>query len=101
MAVCKTILISHFRFPYFQVIKPLTTHTRFLEILIEKVFKNIVGKGENDGNQHSPFPKLFLNGHKKQIQRFELYFFCCLQKLLLPNLTLLTITESHFNWLTS
>ena len=44
-------------------------------------FKNIVGKGENAGNQHFlPFPKCFLP-FPEHISNFLSHLFCCLQML--------------------
>ena len=59
--------------------KLITTQSRLLMTLNEKAFENIVGKGENAGNQHfllfpqcvQPFPKRFLV--------FRPNFFCRLQ----------------------
>ena len=45
----------------------------------KEAFENILGKGENAGNQHFlPFPKCFLP-FPKQILIFQLHLFCCLQ----------------------
>ena len=41
-------------------IKIFTTQSRLLMTLKKKAFENIVGKGENAGNQHFlPFPTFF------------------------------------------
>ena len=46
-----------------------------------KPFKNIVGKGENAGNQHFPlFPQCFIP-FPKQISIFQPNLICCLQML--------------------
>ena len=58
-----------------------TTQSRFLTTLIKKHFENIVGKGENAGNQHFLlFPQCFLP-FSKQISIFQSHFFCCLRML--------------------
>ena len=45
----------------------------------EKTFKNIVGKGENAGNQHFLlFPQCFLT-HHRQKSSIERYLICRLQ----------------------
>ena len=47
----------------------------------KKPFENIVGKGENTGNQHFLlFPQCLLP-FPKQISIFGLYLFCCLHML--------------------
>ena len=49
--------------------------------LKKKSFENIVGKGENAGNQHFLlFPQCFLP-IPKRISIFKLHLFCCLQML--------------------
>ena len=51
-----------------------------MQTLGEKPFENIVGKGENTGDQH--FPKMFSNLHKKnKTAQFELHQKCRLQIL--------------------
>ena len=49
-----------------------------LMILREKMFENVVGKGENAGNQHFLlYPQCFLPFYK-DISMFVSYIFCCL-----------------------
>ena len=58
-----------------------TTQSRLLTTLKEKAFENIVGKGENAGNQHFLlFPQCFLP-FPKQISIFQLHSICRLQML--------------------
>ena len=62
--------------------KPFTTQSRLLTPLKKKAFENIVGKGENAGNQHFLlFPQCFLF-FPTQILIFESGLFCCLQNAL-------------------
>ena len=57
-------------FPYL-----FTTHLRLLMTLYKKPFENIVGNGENAGNQHFLlFPECFLP-FLKQISIFQLHLF--------------------------
>ena len=46
----------------------------YLTILRKKAFKNIVGKGENAGDQHSPSPTMLSTYRKKNF--FKLNLFC-------------------------
>ena len=47
--------------PFPRLFQLFTTQSQLLTILKEKVFENIVGKGENAGNQHFLlFPQCFL-----------------------------------------
>ena len=66
--------------PYNQsinLINPLPQDSRLLTTLTERSFENIMGKGENAGNQHFLlFPKCFLPV-LKQISIFESHLFCC------------------------
>ena len=56
-----------------------TAQSRLLTYLRKEAFENILGKGENAGNQHFLlFPKCFLPS-PTQISIFELPLFCCLQ----------------------
>ena len=71
----------------------LSTQCQLLTILEQKAFENIVGKGENAGNQHFLlFPTVFYPSHDK-LEIFESLFcrlqmlwiltsvkFCCLEK---------------------
>ena len=55
---------------------PFTTQSRCLMTLGKRAFENIVGKGENAGNQHFLiFPQFFLP-FPKQISSFESYLIC-------------------------
>ena len=59
----------------------ITLQSRLLTTLKKKAFKNIVGKGENAGNQHFLFfPQCFLT-FSKRISVFQLHLFCRLQML--------------------
>ena len=60
-------------------------HTsRLLTTLRKKPFENIVGKGENAGNQHFLFfPQCFLH-FSKQISIFQSHLLCRLQILSIP-----------------
>ena len=63
--------------------EPFTTQSRLLMTLGKKPFENIVGKGENAGNQHFPlFPQCFLP-FPKQISIFQPNVICLLQMLLI------------------
>ena len=58
-----------------------TIHTQVLTTLTQKAFENIVGKGENAGNQNFLlFPECFLL-ITQQTAIFESYLFCPLQML--------------------
>ena len=58
-----------------------TTQSRLLTTPTKKPFENIVGKGENAGNQHFLlFPQCFLP-FTRQISNFQSCLFCCLQML--------------------
>ena len=60
-------------------LEPFTTQSQLLTTLGKKALENILGKGENAGNQHFLlFPKWFLP-FQKQISVFELHLFCGLQ----------------------
>ena len=55
--------------------------TRLLTTLRKEAFENILGKGENAGNQHFLlFPKMFLP-FPKQISFFKAHLICRLQGL--------------------
>ena len=57
--------------------KLFTTQPRHLTTLRRNLFENIVGKGENAGNQHFLlFPQCFLPIQKKRISVFKLHLFC-------------------------
>ena len=57
------------------------TQSRLLTTLIKTPFENIVGKGENAGNQHFLlFPQFFLTIHNR-ISFFKLHLFYRLQML--------------------
>ena len=57
------------------------TQSGLLTTLYKKPFENIVGKGENAGNQHFLlFPKCFLL-FPKQISVFQSHLFCRLKML--------------------
>ena len=57
------------------------TQSRLLTTLNDKAFENIVGKGENTGNQQFfLFPQFFLP-YPKQVLIFYLNLFCPLQML--------------------
>ena len=59
----------------------LTTQYQLLTALGKKPFENIVGKGENAGNQHFIlFPQYFLP-FPNQISNFHSHLFCRLQML--------------------
>ena len=61
--------------------KPFTTQSRLLTPLEKKAFENIMGKGENAGNQHFLFfPQCFLP-FPTQISIFKSKLFCSLQML--------------------
>ena len=58
-----------------------TTQSKLLLTLRKKPYENIVGKGENAGNQHFLFfPQCFLP-IPKRISVFKLHLFCRLQML--------------------
>ena len=58
-----------------------TMQSRLLTTPREKTFENIVGKGENAGNQHFLlFPQCFLS-FPNQISIFDLHLICSLQML--------------------
>ena len=58
-----------------------TTQSRLLMTLYEMLFENIVGKGENAGNQHFLlFPQCFIS-FSIQISFSKSHLFCCLQML--------------------
>ena len=62
-------------------LKSFTTKTWLLTTLWKQPFENIVGKGENAGNQHFLlFPQCFLP-FPKQISILHSHLFCCLQML--------------------
>ena len=62
-------------------IESLTTQSGHLIPLEKKAFENIVGKGENAGNQHLLlFPQCFLL-FPTRISMFESELFCCIQIL--------------------
>ena len=66
---------------YFNPLKLFTTQSRLLTTLRKKPFENIVGKGENAGNQHFLLlPQCFLPS-PKQISVFDTHLNCCLQML--------------------
>ena len=59
----------------------LTLYHTILTTLFKNPFENIVGKGENAGNQHFLlFPQCFLP-FPNEISIFLSHFFCCLQML--------------------
>ena len=61
--------------------KPIPTQWHILTCLGKKPFQNIVGKGENAGNQHFHlFPQCFLH-YQRQKLSFMLQLFCRLQLL--------------------
>ena len=65
----------------FPVLKLFTTQSRLLTTPRKKPFENIVGKGENAGNQHFLlFPQCFLPYQRQELS-FELHLFCRLQML--------------------
>ena len=67
-------------YPQFQV-QPFTTQSRFLTTLRKTPFENIVGKGENAGNQHFLlFPQCF-PPFQKQISSFWSHLLCRLKML--------------------
>ena len=69
LKMLKTALILYYTIPTFN--DPQT----------ERPFENIVGKGENAGNQHFLlYPQCFLL-FPKQISTFKLFLFCFLQML--------------------
>ena len=57
----------------------LTTQSRLLTNQGKKPIDNIVGKGENAGNQHFlRFPQCFLNSSQSKVQFFiQIYFVVC------------------------
>ena len=69
------------RHPSIFVFNPLPHNPEFLMSLRKELFGNIVGKGENVGNQHFLlFPQCFLPS-SKQISIFGQCLFCRLQML--------------------
>ena len=56
------------------------TQSRLLTTLEKKAFENIVGKGENAGNQHFLFFPAMFSFIRKRISVFK-YLFCRLQTL--------------------
>ena len=69
------IVISY---PHSEGLYPFTTQSRLLTTWRRKIFKNIVGTGENAA--FSPFPTMF-STLSKQILIFVIHLFCCLQLL--------------------
>ena len=64
-----------------KVVLPFTTESRLLTTPTERSFENILGKGENAGNQHFLlFPQCFLS-FTKQISYFQSRLFRCLHML--------------------
>ena len=63
-------------YPFFQ---PIPIQSRLLTTLGKTTLENIVGKGENAGNQHFLlFPQCFLP-FPKQISTFQSHVFCRMQ----------------------
>ena len=63
----------------FNAFNPLPHSPDFQRPPRKKPFENIVGKGENAGNQHFLlFPQCFLS-YQRQKPSFELHLFCRLQ----------------------
>ena len=53
-------------------VKPFTTQSRLLTTLRKEPFENLVGNGENAGNQHSlNFPQCFLHFHSEKNSIFD------------------------------
>ena len=54
----------------------ITIQCQFLTMLKKKAFENIVGKGENAGNQHFLLFPQYFTPIPNQISLFELHLFC-------------------------
>ena len=74
-------ILAYLRFRFAVKSELFTTQSRLLTTSEKKTFENIVGKGENAGNQHFLlFPQCFLPV-PKQISIFQSHLFCRLQML--------------------
>ena len=62
-------------------LKPFSTQSRLLTTLKIKLFGNIVGKGENAGNQHFLHFLQYLLPFPEQISSFQSHLFCRLHML--------------------
>ena len=61
-----------------EILSPITTHSRFLTPPKKKSLENIVGKGENAGNQHFLlFPHVLYPSQHKFLFLSHYYFVVC------------------------
>ena len=65
------MIVSHLR-----IFELFSAQFRLLTTMKNKTFENIVGKGENAGNQHYLLFPQFLIPYKRQSKTFERHLLC-------------------------